>query len=79
VEGSEKILASGAVSAGEEDHVKAAVEAVGRLMFWRLAIKPGRPVAMGTASDVPFVGLPGNPVDAFVTFTRVARSLNRGL
>ncbi len=75
VEGSDMILTSGGISAGEEDHVKAAVEAVGRLMFWRLAIKPGRPVAMGTVRGVPFVGLPGNPVAAFVTFTHVARPL----
>ncbi len=74
-EGSDIILTSGGVSAGEEDRVKAAVETVGRLMFWRLAIKPGRPVAMGTVKGVPFVGLPGNPVAAFVTFTHVARPL----
>lgn len=67
------ILTSGGVSVGEEDHVKAAVEAIGRLVFWRLAIKPGRPVAMGSISGVPFVGLPGNPVAAFITFAQVAR------
>ena len=69
------ILTSGGVSAGDEDHVKAAVESVGRLTFWRLAIKPGRPVAMGTVRGVPFVGLPGNPVAAFITFAHVARAL----
>jgi molybdopterin molybdotransferase len=69
------IVTSGGVSAGEEDHVKAAVETVGQLSFWRLAIKPGRPVAMGTVRGVPFVGLPGNPVAAFVTFAYVARPL----
>ena len=69
------ILTSGGVSTGEEDHVRAAVEAVGRLVFWRLAIKPGRPVAMGGVASVPFVGLPGNPVAAFVTFAHVARPL----
>lgn len=69
------ILTSGGVSVGEEDHVRAAVEAVGRLVFWRLAIKPGRPVAMGSVAGVPFVGLPGNPVAAFVTFAHVARPL----
>jgi molybdopterin molybdotransferase len=69
------ILSSGGVSAGEEDHVRAAVEASGKLVFWRLAIKPGRPVAMGTVSGVPFVGLPGNPVAAFITFAHVARPL----
>ncbi len=66
------ILTSGGVSTGEEDHVR---EAVGRLVFWRLAIKPGRPVAMGGVAGVPFVGLPGNPVAAFVTFAHVARPL----
>ena len=72
---SDMILTSGGVSAGDEDHVKAAVESVGRLTFWRLAIKPGRPVAMGTVRGVPFVGLPGNPVAAFITFAHVARPL----
>ncbi len=69
------VITSGGVSAGEEDHVKAAVETVGQLSFWLLAIKPGRPVAMGTVRGVPFVGLPGNPVAAFVTFAHVARPL----
>ena len=69
------ILTSGGVSTGEEDHVRAAVEAVGRLVFWRLAIKPGRPVAMGGVAGVPFVGLPGNPVAAFVTFAQIVRPL----
>lgn len=72
---SDLILTSGGVSAGEEDHVKAAVEAAGRLVFWRMAIKPGRPVAMGTVAGVPFIGLPGNPVAAFITFVHVARPL----
>ncbi|MBW0004009.1 MAG: molybdopterin molybdotransferase MoeA [Hyphomicrobiales bacterium] len=69
------ILTSGGVSTGEEDHVKAAVEAVGKLVFWRLAIKPGRPVAMGMINGVPFAGLPGNPVAVFVTFSHVVRPL----
>ncbi|MEA2744565.1 MAG: molybdopterin molybdotransferase [Acetobacteraceae bacterium] len=69
------ILTSGGVSVGEEDHVRAAVEAVGRLVFWRLAVKPGRPVAMGSVAGVPFVGLPGNPVAAFLTFVHIARPL----
>jgi molybdopterin molybdotransferase len=70
---SDLILTSGGVSVGEEDHVKAAVEAVGRLVFWRMAIKPGRPVAMGSVAGVPFVGLPGNPVATFITFAHIAR------
>lgn len=69
------ILTSGGVSTGEEDHVKAAVEALGRLNFWRLAIKPGRPVAMGAIRGAAFVGLPGNPVASFVTFVRFAGPL----
>jgi molybdopterin molybdotransferase len=69
------ILTSGGMSTGEEDHVKAAVEALGRLHFWRLAIKPGRPIAFGQVGHVPFVGLPGNPVAVMVTFLRIARPL----
>ena len=67
------ILTSGGVSTGEEDHVKASVESVGKLVLWRMAIKPGRPVAMGVIDGVPFIGLPGNPVASFVTFTYVVR------
>jgi len=67
------ILTSGGVSTGEEDHVKAAVESIGTLVLWRIAIKPGRPVAMGVIDGTPFIGLPGNPVASFVTFTYVVR------
>ena len=67
------ILTTGGVSTGEEDHVKAAVESVGRLVLWRMAIKPGRPVAMGIIGGTPFIGLPGNPVASFVTFAHVVR------
>lgn len=69
------IVTSGGVSTGEEDHVKAAVEAQGSLHFWRLAIKPGRPVAMGQVGAVPIVGLPGNPGAVFVTFLLIARPI----
>ena len=69
------ILTSGGVSVGEEDHVKAAVETLGSLHVWRLAIKPGRPIALGQVGRVPFVGLPGNPVAAMVTFLRIVRPL----
>jgi molybdopterin molybdotransferase len=72
--GHDLILASGGVSTGEADHVKAAVERVGRLAFWRVAIKPGRPIAMGSVIGVPFMGLPGNPVASFVTFAYLARA-----
>jgi molybdopterin molybdotransferase len=69
------ILTSGGVSTGEEDHVKAAVEAAGQLVFWRLGVKPGRPVAMGTVGGAAFVGLPGNPVAVYVTLLFVVRPL----
>ncbi len=69
------ILTTGGVSTGEEDHVKAGVESVGRLVLWRMAIKPGRPVAMGIISGTPFIGLPGNPVASFVTFVHVVRPI----
>jgi len=74
------VLTSGGVSTGEADHVRNAVERIGRLVFWRIGIKPGRPVAMGVipgakGGSAAFVGLPGNPVAVFVTFARVARPL----
>jgi molybdopterin molybdotransferase len=69
------IVTSGGVSTGEEDHVRAAVEQAGRLVFWRLAIKPGRPVAMGMIDGTPLVGLPGNPVAVYVTFAWLVRPL----
>ncbi len=74
-QGHDLILTSGGVSLGEEDHVKAAVQALGGLHFWRLAVKPGRPVALGQVSGTPFVGLPGNPVAAIVMFALIARPL----
>jgi molybdopterin molybdotransferase len=71
------LITSGGVSTGDEDHVRAAVEALGSLHFWRLAIKPGRPIAFGQVraerGDVAFIGLPGNPVAVMVTFVRFAR------
>jgi molybdopterin molybdotransferase len=67
------ILTTGGVSTGEEDHVKAGVESAGKLVLWRMAIKPGRPVAMGIIGGTPFIGLPGNPVASFVTFVHVVR------
>ncbi|MCJ2140561.1 gephyrin-like molybdotransferase Glp [Methylobacterium sp. E-066] len=73
--GHDLILTSGGVSVGEEDHVRAAVEASGALTFWRLAIKPGRPVALGTVAGTPFAGLPGNPAAAYVTALAVLRPL----
>ena len=67
------ILTTGGVSTGEEDHVKSAVEKAGKLVLWRMAIKPGRPVAMGIIAGTPLIGLPGNPVASFVTFVHVVR------
>ena len=67
------ILTSGGVSTGEADCVRAAIESAGTLVFWRVAIKPGRPVAMGVIGGIPLIGLPGNPVASFVTFTHIAR------
>lgn len=67
------LITSGGVSTGEEDHVRAAVEAEGRLDAWRLAIKPGRPVALGVVRGKAFLGLPGNPVAVVVTFLHIAR------
>jgi molybdopterin molybdotransferase len=69
------VLTSGGVSTGEADYVRKAIEAAGTLVFWRVAIKPGRPVAMGVVRGTAFVGLPGNPVAVFVTFARIARPL----
>jgi molybdopterin molybdotransferase len=69
------LVTSGGVSVGEEDHVKAAVEALGKLHLWRLAVKPGRPIALGQVGLVPFVDLPGNPVAVVVTFLTMVRPL----
>lgn len=73
--GHDLLVTSGGVSAGEEDHVRDAVASCGSLTFWRIGIKPGRPVAMGIVAGTAFIGLPGNPVAAFVTFAAVARPL----
>lgn len=67
------VLASGGVSVGEEDHVRPAVEQLGRLDLWSVDMRPGRPVAFGHIGDKPFLGSPGNPVSLFVTFCLFAR------
>jgi molybdopterin molybdotransferase len=74
-QGQDLVLTSGGVSTGDADYVKDAIGAAGSLVFWRVAIKPGRPVAMGVLRGTAFVGLPGNPVAVFVTFARVVRPL----
>lgn len=67
------IISTGGVSVGEEDHVRDALQALGSLELWKLAIKPGKPLAYGRLLHSHFFGLPGNPVSAFVTFCLVVR------
>lgn len=69
------VVTSGGMSVGEEDHVKAAVGALGNLHFWQISVKPGRPLGLGQVCGVPFIGLPGNPVAVMVTFLRIARPM----
>lgn len=75
--GNDLILTSGGVSVGEEDHIRPAVQAEGQLDMWKIAIKPGKPLAFGSIGSegrtVAFVGLPGNPVSTFVTFLTLVR------
>jgi len=76
--GCDLIVSSGGVSVGEEDHLRPAVQAEGRLDLWQVAIKPGRPLAFGEvrrddASSAWFIGLPGNPVSSFITFLLAVR------
>ncbi|MGX9772525.1 molybdopterin molybdotransferase MoeA [Janthinobacterium aestuarii] len=72
-QGNDLIITSGGVSVGEEDHIKPAVEAEGRLNMWQIAVKPGKPLAFGEVREAFFVGLPGNPVSSFVTFLLFVR------
>ena len=67
------VLSAGGVSVGEEDYVKEAVTQLGTLDFWKVAIKPGKPLAFGTVNKTPFIGLPGNPASVFVTFMVLIR------
>jgi molybdopterin molybdotransferase len=67
------ILTSGGVSVGEEDHIKPAVQALGELNLWQIAIKPGKPFAYGKVGAAHFMGLPGNPVSSFITFLVLVR------
>ncbi|OHX18903.1 gephyrin-like molybdotransferase Glp [Chromobacterium sphagni] len=71
------IVTCGGVSVGEEDHVKAAVEAEGELALWQVAIKPGKPLAYGRIGGADFIGLPGNPVSGFVTLQTLVRPFLR--
>jgi molybdopterin molybdotransferase len=67
------VITSGGVSVGEADYVKAAVEKLGRVEMWKVAMKPGKPIVYGRVGDADFIGLPGNPVSAFVTFCLFVR------
>ena len=67
------IISAGGVSVGDEDYVKTAVEKVGAMAFWKVAIKPGKPLAFGHVAGTPFIGFPGNPASVFVTFMILAR------
>jgi len=72
------LLSTGGVSVGDADHVKQALQQLGTIDFWRVAIKPGKPLAFGRVAGVPFIGLPGNPASALVTFCiLVAPALRR--
>ncbi|MBC3861571.1 molybdopterin molybdotransferase MoeA [Undibacterium jejuense] len=72
-QGHDLIVTSGGVSVGEEDHIRPAVEAEGRLNMWQIAVKPGKPLAFGEVGQAFFMGLPGNPVSSFVTFLLFVR------
>ncbi len=67
------VISSGGVSVGEEDHVKAALERIGKLELWKVAVKPGKPLAYGRIGSADFLGLPGNPVSTLVTFCLFVR------
>ena len=70
---SDLIVTTGGVSVGEEDHVKPAVQSLGSLDLWQIAIKPGKPFAYGRIGGAHFIGLPGNPVSSFITFALLVR------
>lgn len=83
-EGHDLIVSSGGVSVGEEDHLKPAMQAEGRLDLWQIAIKPGKPLAFGSVrraqgGEALFLGLPGNPVSSFVTFLLAGRTVLHAL
>lgn len=71
--GADVVVSTGGVSVGEEDHVKAALQALGQIDFWKIAIKPGKPVAVGSIGETVFLGLPGNPQSVLVTALVLAR------
>ena len=67
------VISSGGASVGEEDHVKQALDRVGRIDLWRIAIRPGKPLIYGHLGETLFMGLPGNPVSSFATFLLLVR------
>ena len=73
------LVASGGVSVGQHDHVRAAIEHLGELAFWRIAVQPGKPLAFGSVAGRSVIGLPGNPVSALVTFELFVRPLLRAM
>jgi len=73
--GHDLILTSGGVSVGEEDHVRAVLTSIGTVEFWRLAIKPGKPLLVGRIGDIPLLGLPGNPVAVMIGFLLIGREV----
>ena len=73
------LVASGGVSVGRHDHLRSAIERLGELAFWRIAVQPGKPLAFGSVEGRPVIGLPGNPVSALVTFELFVRPLLRAM
>jgi molybdopterin molybdotransferase len=79
LDGADLLIASGGVSVGEHDHVRGAIERLGTLDFWRIAVQPGKPLAFGRVFERPVIGLPGNPVSALVTFELFVRPMLRAM
>lgn len=73
------VVSSGGVSVGQHDHVREVLEAAATLDFWRIAVQPGKPLAVGELDGVTVIGLPGNPVSALVTFELFARPMIRAM
>jgi molybdopterin molybdotransferase len=73
------ILTSGGVSVGDEDHIRPAVSAEGRIELWQVAMKPGKPLAFGAVGRALFIGLPGNPVSSFITFVLAVAPVLRAM
>jgi molybdopterin molybdotransferase len=69
------LISTGGVSVGGEDHVRAAIESLGQIFFWKLALKPGKPLALGHIGDATFIGLPGNPVSSLISLLVIGRTV----